>query len=91
MGLKILHSADWHLDSPFTGVTPDQQTYLKEAQRKIPAMVADLCRRENCDLVLLSGDLFDGPATKDSVENANHLWCRVCKKISYARTTKKIC
>ena len=69
MGLKILHSADWHLDSPFTGVTPDQQTYLKEAQRKIPAMVADLCRRENCDLVLLSGDLFDGPATKDSVEN----------------------
>lgn len=69
MGLKILHSADWHLDSPFTGFDQAQQAYLKEAQRKIPGMVADLCRRENCDLVLLSGDLFDGPCTKDSVDN----------------------
>lgn len=69
MGLKILHSADWHLDTPFTGVTPEQQAYLKEAQRKIPAMVADLCRRENCDLMLLAGDLFDGAATRESVDN----------------------
>lgn len=68
MGLRILHSADWHLASPFRGFDPEQQRFLKEAQRRLPAMVANLCRRENCDLVLLAGDLFDGPASRDWVE-----------------------
>lgn len=68
MGLKILHSADWHLASPFRGFDPEQQRLLKEAQRRLPAMVANLCRRENCDLVLLAGDLFDGPASRDWTE-----------------------
>lgn len=65
--MKILHSADWHLDSPFSGFSPEQRRRLKEAQKKIPGKVADLCRREMCDLVLLSGDLFDGPYTAESV------------------------
>ena len=67
MGLKILHSADWHLDSPFAGFTPEQQNYLKREQKKIPGKIADLCRREECDLVLLSGDIFDSPACRESV------------------------
>ena len=36
MGLKILHSADWHLDSPFAGFTEEQRQLLKEEQRRIP-------------------------------------------------------
>ena len=68
MGLRILHSADWHLDSPFTGFSPSQRELLKKAQQKIPQQVADICRRENCDLVLLSGDLFDGAYNADTVE-----------------------
>ena len=68
MGLKILHSADWHMDSPFTGFDPDRQAYLKAEQRKIPGRIAELCRRENCDLVLLSGDIFDSPTCRDSAE-----------------------
>lgn len=72
MGLKILHSADWHLDSPFSGFPPAQRSYLKEAQRKLPQQIADLCRRENCDLVLLSGDLFDGEYTKESADILRH-------------------
>ena len=67
MGLKILHSADWHLDSPFLGFTEEQRQFLQEAQRKIPAKVAELCRRENCDMVLLAGDLFDGEAREETV------------------------
>ena len=69
MGLKILHSADWHLDSPFSGFDPERRSFLKDAQKQIPGKVADICRREDCDLVLLSGDLFDGPASRDSIEN----------------------
>lgn len=68
MGLKILHSADWHLDSPFAGFPEGQRTLLKKEQQKIPGKIADLCRREDCDLVLLSGDLFDGKASRDTLD-----------------------
>ena len=68
MGLKILHSADWHLDSPLTGFSREQREYLRNAQREIPQRVASLCRRENCDLVLLAGDLFDAVPSSDWVD-----------------------
>lgn len=68
MGLKILHSADWHLDSPFTGFSPEQRIFLKQELLKIPEKVADICRREGCDMVLLAGDLFDGPYTRESAQ-----------------------
>ena len=66
MGLRILHSADWHLDSPFQGFRPEQRDYLKRELRKVPGKIADVCLREGCGLVLLSGDLFDGPCTRES-------------------------
>lgn len=69
MGLKILHSADWHLDTPFTGFSEDQRRQLQQAQRQLPGKIADLCRREDCDLVLLAGDLFDGEATRETLDN----------------------
>lgn len=66
MGLRILHSADWHLDSPFAGFPADQQEFLKAELKKVPGKIAALCRREHCDLVLLSGDIFDSPTCRDS-------------------------
>lgn len=68
MGLTILHSADWHLDSPFSGFDQEQRAYLKRELLRIPDKIADLCRRESCDLVLLAGDLFDGPYTRESAD-----------------------
>ena len=68
MGLKILHSADWHLDSPFASLSPEQRTMLRQAQLELPGKISELCRREHCDLMLLAGDLFDGPWTRDSVD-----------------------
>ena len=58
--MKILHSADWHLDSPQPG--------LRQQLKSIPGKIAELSRREGCDLVLLSGDLFDGPYTRESLD-----------------------
>ena len=66
MGLKILHSADWHLDSPFAGYSEHQRQLLQRAQRLIPGKVAQLCRRENCDMVLLAGDILDGKASRET-------------------------
>lgn len=62
--MKILHSADLHLDTPFTH--SNQAPYLKEQLLKVPDQLAQLCRKEACDLVLLAGDLFDGPWTRES-------------------------
>lgn len=66
--MKILHSADLHLDAPFTGRSETQTRTLRQALIRVPGQLADLCRRESCDLVLLAGDLFDGPWSRDSYQ-----------------------
>ena len=68
MGLKILHSADWHLDSPFAGFDDSQRALLRQEQLSIPGKTAQLCRREKCDLLLLAGDIFDGEPARETVE-----------------------
>ena len=67
MGLKILHTADLHLDSPFAGFSEAQRQLLRQQQKLLPGKIADLCRRENCDLLLLAGDIFDGQPTRDTI------------------------
>lgn len=66
--MTILHSADWHLDSPFSSFSQEQREMLKRAQRKLPGKIADICRREGCALVLLAGDLFDGEPCRETVD-----------------------
>ena len=67
--MKILHSADLHLDTPFTGKSPRQAQFLREQLQTVPDQLAQLCRQEQCDLFLLSGDLFDGPWSQESLQN----------------------
>ena len=64
--MKILHSADLHLDSPFGGRSPEQTAFLRQKLLEIPEKIVARCKEENCDLILLAGDLFDGPWTKES-------------------------
>ena len=66
--MKILHSADWHLDSPIVGRTAEQTALLKAALLEIPHKIAAAARAERCDLMLLSGDIFDGPHTPESLK-----------------------
>ena len=68
MGLKILHTADLHLDSPFGGFSDEQRQLLKQQQKLLPGKIADLCQREGCDLMLLAGDIFDGEASRDTMD-----------------------
>lgn len=58
--MKLLHASDLHLDSPFSGLTVEQAMKRRAELRQLPARLADLARREQIDLLLLSGDLFDG-------------------------------
>ena len=58
--MKLLHAADFHLDSPLTGLPPDKGALRRRELRDIPARLAELARAEGVDLVLLPGDLLDG-------------------------------
>jgi len=60
--IKILHSADWHLDSPL-GFSDEK---LRTLLHSVPKRIAAACRQEQCDMVLLAGDLFDGPYANDT-------------------------
>lgn len=56
------------MDSPFAGYTGEQRETLRRELRKIPDQVAEICLREQCDLVLLCGDIFDGAYTRESLD-----------------------
>lgn len=58
--MKLLHAADFHLDSPLSGLPPDKSALRRRELRELPARLAALAREESVDLVLLPGDLFDG-------------------------------
>ena len=58
--LTILHAADLHLDSPFSGLSPEQSALRRRELRQLPARLAGLVKERGADLVLLPGDLFDG-------------------------------
>ena len=57
--LKLIHGADFHLDSPFSGLSPQQAARRRAEQRLLLEALAGLCRERQADLLLLSGDLFD--------------------------------
>lgn len=65
--LKILHAADLHLDSAFSGRSQGATARLRAALRSVPQQISQICRSERCDLLLLAGDVFDGPHTQESL------------------------
>lgn len=66
--IKILHTADWHIDAPLRDFTDLQRRELRSSLLELPGKIADLCIREGCDLMLLAGDVFDGPYTREGYE-----------------------
>lgn len=57
--INFLHAADLHLDSPFASRTPEQAAQSRQAQRRMLEQLAETCQARSCQLLLLSGDLFD--------------------------------
>ena len=60
--LNIIHGADFHLDSPFSGLSPERAAQRRGVQRDLLTRLAQLAREKQADLVLLNPDL-----TLDSV------------------------
>ena len=57
--VKIIHGADFHLDSPFSGLSPERAAQRRAEQRELLDRLAQLARERQADLVLLAGDLLD--------------------------------
>ena len=58
-GIKILHTADLHLDSPFDALPEEKAAQRRAEQRSLLNSIADLAESEKADVVLMSGDLLD--------------------------------
>ena len=62
--LKLIHGADFHLDSPFQGLTAAKASMRREEQRQMLRRLAELAQQEEADLMLLAGDLLDTENTR---------------------------
>ncbi len=59
MPIKIMHAADFHLDSPFDSLSDEKARERRREQRELFMSAAELCEREGVQAVLLPGDLLD--------------------------------
>ena len=59
MAVKIIHAADFHMDSPFDSLPREKAVLRRREQREMLSRIASLANEENVQVVLLSGDLFD--------------------------------
>ena len=57
--VRILHAADFHMDSPYEGLTEDKAALRRTEQRLLLSKMSQIVRDENVQIVLLAGDLFD--------------------------------
>lgn len=61
--IKILHAADLHLDAAFSSLTPRQAAQRRQEQRQMLFDIVGLANAEDCQIMLLAGDLFDSDNT----------------------------
>ena len=58
--MRIIHAAEFHLDSPFDALTPEQAMERRAEQRQILDRLVELVHSTRAEVVLLPGDLLDG-------------------------------
>ena len=69
MSIKILHAADFHLDSAFAGLTNEQAKLRRRESRQLLERLSNYVNQNAVEVVLLAGDLFDGGSTyRETVE-----------------------
>lgn len=67
--IKILHTGDVHLDSPFAGLGRDAARERRRELRETFSAMMAYAKTAKVDLVLIAGDLFDRKfATRETVE-----------------------
>lgn len=57
--IKILHTADIHFDTPFSGMTPKESLKSKEELKQVFEKIIKITLEKEIDILLISGDIFD--------------------------------
>ena len=57
--VRILHAADFHLDSAFTGLNEQQARQRRQESRDLARRMVEYANDHGVQLMLLAGDLFD--------------------------------
>lgn len=57
--MKILHTADLHLDSAFCGEGELAAERRRERQREVLRKIFEVAKTQECDMILVAGDFFD--------------------------------
>lgn len=57
--VKVLHAADFHLDSAFGALTEEKARLRRRESRALPARLVEWANDHGAQLMLLAGDLFD--------------------------------
>ncbi len=66
--IRIIHTGDVHLDSPFRGLDPRKSEVRRQELRAAFTSLMTYARTEKADIVLIAGDLFDvGFVTRETL------------------------
>ena len=71
--MKILHTADWHLGKRLESLS------RHEEQKLVLEEICEIADRENVDVVLIAGDLFD---TYNPPNESVELFYKICKQLT---------
>ena len=75
--MKLLHTGDLHLDSAFCAFGAKDAEKQREAGRELLCRIFECAKVENCEMMLIAGDLFDSKfVTPESAE----LFCSLVEK-----------
>ena len=72
--MKILHTADWHLGDRLGRI--DRTDDLRVAVERI----ADYCRTESVDVLVVAGDLFSEQARPEGLRDTIRQWNEVFRE-----------
>ena len=77
---KIIHTADIHLDAPFSLLDVQKAQVRKNELRETFTSIVQLAESEQADIMIIAGDLFDsGFVTKETAELLLNLFSSVPK------------
>ena len=79
---RIIHTADLHLDSPFSLLDANKAMARKAELRGTFSNIVAIAKNDNANMVIISGDLFDSEfVTKETIEFMNSQFASVpfCK------------
>ena len=62
MGIRILHTADLHIDSPFAFLPEEKTIFRRQNQFSVLEEIVSLSEQHHVDALLIIGDLFENPS-----------------------------